>query len=96
MLPLLLYKEMVILSQPSQNILRNRRKSKKPMIIMLSIMFVIFFLLVSLGIYSVLNYSYVNNITIQVMKNFQLLTAISNMFSFDSLCHLELRELSKF
>ena len=83
MLPLLLYKEMVILSQPSQNILRNRGKSKKPMIIMLSIMFVIFFLLVSLGIYSVLNYSYENNITIQDMKNFQLLTAISNMFSFD-------------
>lgn len=74
---------MVILSQPSQNILRNRGKSKKPMIIMLSIMFVIFFLLVSLGIYSVLNYSYENNITIQDMKNFQLLTAISNMFSFD-------------
>ena len=50
---------------------------------MLSIMFVIFFLLVSLGIYSVLNYSYENNITIQDMKNFQLLTAIINMFSFD-------------
>ena len=83
MLPLLLFKEMVILSQPSQNILRNRKKSKKPMIIMLSIMFVIFFLLVSLGIYSVLNYAYTNHITVQDMKAFQLLTAISNMFSFD-------------
>lgn len=46
-------------------------------------MFVIFFLLVSLGIYSVLNYAYTNHITVQDMKAFQLLTAISNMFSFD-------------
>ena len=86
---------MVILSQPSQNILRNRKKSKKSMIIMLSIMFVIFFLLVSLGIYSVLNYAYTNHITVQDMKGFQLLTAISNMFSFDFSLPFEIERIKQ-
>lgn len=71
------------MAQPSQNILRGRNRSKKPMIVMLSIIFIIFFLLVSLGIFSVLNYSYENGIQLEEMEFSQYLVAISHMFSFD-------------
>lgn len=71
------------MAQPSQNILRGRNRSKKPMIIMLSVIFIIFFLLVSLGIFSVLNYSYENNIKLEDMEFAQYLAAVSHMFSFN-------------
>lgn len=65
---------------PSQNILR-RRKSIKPLVITYSIFAVVIVFFISVGMFSILNYQYVNGISQSEMEFEDYVFAISAMFS---------------
>lgn len=71
------------MAQQSQNILRSSVKSKKPLIITMIILFFLFFSIISIGIYAILNYQYEKNILLSEMRIEDFLMAISAISSWN-------------